>query len=731
MSNQCNEAFIEIMKTELPSSPIKSALVAFSALTNLTTEGFTKFLQYCCIRTEFDLPFKFCCFLLNPDNFTLLASMQQEVNASHKVKVENNRRKLLRTLRNMLKDQNGSKSCLFLSECVELSGNVVLKGKSQTNESLNKIHQKFRAFTPMKVNVQPDVEADGQVYDRPRDPPGQRSVYIPPGDAAMESYRLSTFMKYPQDTPVNPRHLAAAGFHYTGYKDRVKCFCCGLCVENWVSGDETKAKKWHRNNCELMNGNGGGDQPIAGSFFPFQNGTKRYTEHAADTTHANQTSSSIGRGNNVPMQTAKYVEPVKSATSYQRIELATIASPYHEQLVRSLDLRKETDRSKTYENWPAQNRTVYASDLARSGFFYLGNLDRVQCFSCGGVLRNWNYGDNITAEHRRHFPHCRMVQGTETRNVASPTQPNPQTRTSTQEPPDPTEREKLELSQMFPCQYPVNLHMRNQDMRLATFDQRWQQRALQAKPAQISKAGFYFLGDRDRVKCWYCNGGLQNWDPNDEPWTEHAKWFPTCEFLIRSKGPDFVHAMVAKYPNLPRPILRGPFDVPPSIRRNSESTAPPPIMDHKKEMAEMKTKVKKYMESEEAKSVLEMGFGRKELENVIKKKLSKDGEMFTSVVSIIDAMNEGTDSSDDEMEAEEPQTQTPMSISDLDLSPSMLARVAELEEERKCKVCLDKMADIVFIPCGHLCTCIECASALNKCPICRNKIEKSIRTYLS
>ena len=33
-------------------------------------------------------------------------------------------------------------------------------------------------------------------------------------------------------------------------------------------------------------------------------------------------------------------------------------------------------------------------------------------------------------------------------------------------------------------------------------------------------------GDRDRAKCWYCNGGLQNWEANDEPFTEHAKWFP-------------------------------------------------------------------------------------------------------------------------------------------------------------------------------------------------------------
>ena len=36
----------------------------------------------------------------------------------------------------------------------------------------------------------------------------------------------------------------------------------------------------------------------------------------------------------------------------------------------------------------------------------------------------------------------------------------------------------------------------------------------------------YSSGERDRAKCWYCNGGLQNWEYNDDPWIEHGKWFP-------------------------------------------------------------------------------------------------------------------------------------------------------------------------------------------------------------
>ena len=64
---------------------------------------------------------------------------------------------------------------------------------------------------------------------------------------------------------------------------------------------------------------------------------------------------------------------------------------------------------RTFDTWPSSYQTVHPPDLARFGFFYLGNLDRVQCFSCGGVLRNWNYGDNVEREHRTHFPDCRFI----------------------------------------------------------------------------------------------------------------------------------------------------------------------------------------------------------------------------------------------------------------------------------------------------------------------------------
>ena len=61
----------------------------------------------------------------------------------------------------------------------------------------------------------------------------------------------------------------------------------------------------------------------------------------------------------------------------------------------------------------------------------------------------------------------------------------------------------------------------------------------------------------------------------------------------------------------------------------------------------------------------------------------------------------------------------------------METRIKEMKEERQCKVCLDREADIVFVPCGHLVCCINCAASLRRCPICRAKIDKAIKTYVS
>ena len=57
----------------------------------------------------------------------------------------------------------------------------------------------------------------------------------------------------------------------------------------------------------------------------------------------------------------------------------------------------------------------------------------------------------------------------------------------------------------------------------------------------------------------------------------------------------------------------------------------------------------------------------------------------------------------------------------------------ELEERNLCKICLVAEICYVFVPCGHGCTCENCAlnRDLKNCPICREKITTRMKIYLS
>lgn len=49
-------------------------------------------------------------------------------------------------------------------------------------------------------------------------------------------------------------------------------------------------------------------------------------------------------------------------------------------------------------------------ELSRAGFYYTKLCDHVKCFSCGGVLEDWNITDEIWEEHAFWFPDCQHVK---------------------------------------------------------------------------------------------------------------------------------------------------------------------------------------------------------------------------------------------------------------------------------------------------------------------------------
>lgn len=45
-----------------------------------------------------------------------------------------------------------------------------------------------------------------------------------------------------------------------------------------------------------------------------------------------------------------------------------------------------------------------------------------------------------------------------------------------------------------------------------------------------------FAGVGDSVRCYFCGGGLRNWEVGDIPLTEHARWYPNCGHLFLVRG---------------------------------------------------------------------------------------------------------------------------------------------------------------------------------------------------
>lgn len=71
----------------------------------------------------------------------------------------------------------------------------------------------------------------------------------------------------------------------------------------------------------------------------------------------------------------------------------------------------EKIRLSTFVNKWRDDYHVRPEDLARNGFIFAGPADRVKCVFCLKFLRNWDVGDTVEGEHKRHCPDCPFVLG--------------------------------------------------------------------------------------------------------------------------------------------------------------------------------------------------------------------------------------------------------------------------------------------------------------------------------
>uniref|UniRef100_H0WT66 Baculoviral IAP repeat containing 3 n=1 Tax=Otolemur garnettii TaxID=30611 RepID=H0WT66_OTOGA len=581
-------------------------------------------------------------------------------------------------------------------------------------------------------------------------------------DFSCELYRMSTYSTFPAGVPVSERSLARAGFYYTGVNDKVKCFCCGLMLDNWKQGDNpTEKHKKLYPSCSFVQ-NLSSRNHLEAAFQP------AFPSSVTSPTHSllpSLENSGYFSGSYASFPSS----PVNSRVNQNLSALRT--SPSH------CSMNTEKARLLTYQMWPLT--FLSPRDLAKAGFYYIGPGDRVACFACGGKLSNWEPKDDAMSEHQKHFPNCPFVEN------------------------------RLRDTSRYAVS---NLSMQTHAARVKTFCN-WPS-SLLVHPERLASAGFYYMGHSDDVKCFCCDGGLRCWESGDDPWVEHAKWFPSCIVLLAFPCGDFVSIQKSVFPLLLIKQLLSTSDPPEG--ENAESTIAhfEPGEDHSEDAVMMNTPV--------VKATLEMGFSRRLVRQTVQSKILTTGENYetindlvldllnaedeireeekerateekesddlslirknrmalfqhlTCVIPILDSLLTARVINEQEHDGIKQKTQTSVQARELidtilvkgnsaatifrnslykvdptlyqhlyvqqnikyvpmeDVSDlPMEEQLRRLQEERTCKVCMDKQVSVVFIPCGHLVVCTECAPSLRKCPICRGTIKGTVRTFLS
>lgn len=361
--------------------------------------------------------------------------------------------------------------------------------------------------------------------------------------------------------------------------------------------------------------------------------------------------------------------------------------------VSQLNYKNESVRLATFKNWP--NTNIDPESLAKAGFYYFNVQDQVKCAWCSGIIAKWEKGDNAFDEHNRFFPNCPRVQLGPLIDIASDGIQN------------------LGIQQIEEAWKPKYSTL---DARIRTYDD-WPIPQIQ-KPEVLAEAGFYFTRPDDQVRCFHCSGGLRSWQKEDDPWFEHAKWFPQCNFVRLVKGITYVQ------------------QVEESGGRERATTSVP---------QQPTITIEEAMMTEQVRHVLDMGLNAGRVRRVVLNQLQTTGDTYQTVEELVEAVleeqveqEEGisddrsvvTDRVPERISIREQPTSNsndnipkaangdrestslvkdPMEQSNGESKMKESTSSLTLEEEnrilkdaRLCKVCMDEEVGVVFLPCGHL-----------------------------
>ncbi|KAJ8321581.1 hypothetical protein KUTeg_000872 [Tegillarca granosa] len=414
-----------------------------------------------------------------------------------------------------------------------------------------------------------------------------------------EWFRFGSYARYPENAPVRPIRLSAAGFFATGNGDEVKCFSCGVTYSNWLADDE--AINVHRRispHCEFVC-NFDANIPISQ---PLNERSENNVLH----------------GDSATAQRSEH--SIENVTNLQR------------------------------ESYPSNTQNTSLSEH--------------------------NTYDQIVRENETCTNHIQQ-------NVDHP-QSNVQNCHSNVVPPMVVERlDPLGINFQKP-KYPSYAVLAT---RIRTYEN-WPENLTQ-KPKEMALAGFLYIGELDYCRCFFCGGGLRHWEAGDDPWVEHARWFPKCYFLRQNKEVQCTNNTEVSPTNGHHIVDEKNDDL-----SDEEFNLPSTL------------------------SVLQMGYSKDQVKqaiSILKKTQNENPLTGSDILSTIFAIENGDFSTNK---------------TDTNQEDEVLQENKRLKEQKLCRICKEEDANIAFLPCGHLLCCSDCAPAMRYCPSCQEYVRGTVKTWL-
>ncbi|XP_041461211.1 baculoviral IAP repeat-containing protein 3-like [Lytechinus variegatus] len=310
-------------------------------------------------------------------------------------------------------------------------------------------------------------------------------------------------------------------------------------------------------------------------------------------------------------------------------------------------MKSEAERRQTFKAWSG-TCPVKPEELAKAGFFYVGVLDRVKCFSCGGQIEGWEEGDTVMGEHENLYPYCDMVKNQDKSNVPIGLKGGGDKETDGYV----SQNRNIDYvltdsSGRLTAKYP---RYTTEETRLETFRDKWSDKFKlpSSETRWLANAGFIYTGPEDAVRCFHCGGGHMCWEEDDEPWSEHARSFPTCEWLLAMKGKLFVDE-VQEY--FKKAKVNAAEEETPTTDTSSASTPVPraeTASGYAKELPT--TRLDQLIGSATVESIPKTGFAEASVRQILAEhtlKMDLDFSSSDSLIEALKAIEKGNNSTED------------------------------------------------------------------------------------